>query len=78
MFALFGALLGWYRRKLHSWQAMDSRLLIAPFFAILFILGLVMDSDNIVFAAVTKGALIFATIIVASRRSGADLPAIVK
>jgi hypothetical protein len=78
MFALFGALLGWYRRKLHSWEAMDSRLLIAPFFAVLFILGLVMDSDNIVFAAVTKGALIFVAIFVASRRFTVELPAIVK
>jgi hypothetical protein len=69
MFALFGALLGWYRRKLQSWEAMDSRLLIAPFFAVLFILGLVMDTDNIVFAAVTKGALVFTAIYVASRRN---------
>jgi hypothetical protein len=69
MFALFGALLGWYRRKLQSWEAMDSRLLIAPFFAVLFILGLVMDTDNIVFAAVTKGALVFTALYVTSRRN---------
>jgi hypothetical protein len=78
MFALFGALLGWYRRKLQSWEPMDSRLLIAPFFAVLFILGLMMDSDNVVFAAVTKGALICIAISVASRRSPAELPVLVK
>jgi hypothetical protein len=72
MFAVFGALLGWYRRKLQSWEAMDSRMLIAPFFAVLFILGLVMDSDNIVFVTVTHCPLIFAAIFVSSRRSAAN------
>jgi hypothetical protein len=73
MFALFGAALGWYRRKLQSFEPMDSRLLIAPFFTVLFILGLVMDTDNIVFSAVTKGALIFTAIFAASRRSTAAM-----
>ncbi|MFY9528448.1 MAG: hypothetical protein WAR24_06030 [Candidatus Acidiferrales bacterium] len=67
MFAIYGGLLGWYRRKLASWDALDARLFLAPFFTILFVAGLVYDSDNLVFFAVTNGALISAAMFAASR-----------
>jgi hypothetical protein len=68
MFALYGVLLGWHRRKLQSWDATDSRLFLAPFFAMLFVGGLVGDSDNLVFAALTEGTLVCAAVFAASRR----------
>lgn len=71
LFALLGGLLGWHRRKLRSWEASDSRMFLAPFFAILFVAGLVGDSDNLVFAAVTEGTLVCAAVFAASRRYSA-------
>jgi hypothetical protein len=68
MFAIYGAALGWYRRKLTSWDALDGRMFLAPFFTILFVTALTGDSDNLVFAAVMEGALITAAVFVASRR----------
>lgn len=75
LFALYGGLLGWHRRKLSSWGESDSRMILAPFLALLFVAGLVGDSDNLVFAAVTEGTLVFAAVFAASRRySGVQLP----
>lgn len=59
MFAIYGGLLGWYRRKLASWDALDARLFLAPFFTILFVAGLVYDSDNLVFFCCYKRCLDF-------------------
>ena len=69
MFAIYGSLLGWYRRKLVSWQPQDSRFFLAPFFTMLLASALVSDSDNLVYAAVTQGALVIAAVSIASRRS---------
>jgi hypothetical protein len=68
MFALLGAVLGWYRRKLLNWDPADARLLLAPFFTVLFVAALVADSDNLVFAAVTEGALVSTAVFAACRR----------
>lgn len=68
MFALLGGLLGWYRRKLGGWGASDARMFLAPLFAILFVGGLVGDSDNLVFAAATEGTLVLAAVFLASKR----------
>jgi hypothetical protein len=68
MFAIFGGLLGCYRRKLTSWEPSDSRLFLAPLFAIFVATGLVGDSDNLVFAAITEGTLVCAAVFLASRR----------
>jgi hypothetical protein len=67
MFAIFGAVLGWYRRKLTSWDPLDARMFLAPFFTILFATGLTGDSDNLVFAAVMEGTLVTAAVFAASR-----------
>lgn len=73
MFAIFGALLGWYRKKLRSWDPADARLFLAPLFTIMFLTGFVYDSDNVVFFSLTEGALICAAISAASNRSPAVL-----
>jgi hypothetical protein len=57
-FAVFGAIVGWYRKKLKSWTSSDSRMLIAPFFCILSAIVLVGDSDNLVYAVLTQAVLI--------------------
>jgi hypothetical protein len=72
MFAIYGGLLGWYRRKMHTWSAQDARLFLAPFITMLLAAGLMSDSDNIVAAALTEGMLVFAAIFAASRRSPAS------
>jgi len=69
MFAIFGGVLGWYRRKLKSWDPLDARMFLAPFFTILSAMALVGDSDNLVFGAVTEGVLITAAIFSCSKRA---------
>lgn len=71
VFTLFGWLLGWYRKKLASWDRTDARMFVAPFFALMFLVALISDSDNLVFAAVTQGALVMTAIFVASDRQQA-------
>ena len=67
-FAVYGAILGWYRRKLSRLDRLDARVFLAPFIAILFVTGLVADSDNIVFTIVSEGSLIIACLFAASKR----------
>jgi hypothetical protein len=68
LFAVFGGVLGWYRRKLKSWSPSDSRMFLAPFFSILFATAFTSDSDNLVFAALTEGAVVVVAIFAASKR----------
>ena len=68
MFAIYGGLLGWYRRKLLYLYWKDARIFLAPFFTILFAMAFIGDSDTLVFGAVTEGALIFICLFAASRR----------
>lgn len=68
MFALFGGLLGWYRKKLKSWAPSDSRMFIAPFFVILSAIVLVGDSDNLVHAVLTEGVLVASALVASSNR----------
>jgi hypothetical protein len=72
MFAIFGGVLGWYRRKLKSWDPTDARMFLAPFFTILFAIALTGDSDNLVFAAVMEGALVTAAVFACSKRVPAE------
>lgn len=68
MFAIYGGLLGWYRRKFLSWDSSDARMFLAPFWAVLFASAFFGDSDNLVFAAVTHGAIVATAIFAASKR----------
>jgi hypothetical protein len=68
MFAIFGAVLGWYRKKLTTWDPLDARMLLAPFFTILFVTALTGDSDILIFAAIMEGALVTATVFASSGR----------
>jgi hypothetical protein len=68
-FAIYGAVLGWFRRKLTSWNGLDARLLLAPFWTSIIVRGLVSDSDNLVFSTVVEGTLVTAAIFAASRHS---------
>lgn len=68
MFAIYGALLGWYRRKLNSWDSADARIFLAPFFTAMLVMGLVYDSDVLLFTFITEGALTIAILFAASKR----------
>jgi hypothetical protein len=68
IFGIYGGLLGWYRRKLASWDRLDARLFLAPLFTSLIVRALVYDSDNIFFFAVTQGMLVSAAVFLASKR----------
>jgi len=75
MFALYGSLLGWYRRKLTSWRPSDARMFVAPLFTILFANALVSDSDNIIYAVVIQGVLVSVAIFAVSNRLSPGLEA---
>jgi hypothetical protein len=68
MYALYGACLGWYRRKFTSWEPSDARLFLAPLVTILFATAFVSDSDNVLFLFVVDGSLITAAFLASVRR----------
>lgn len=68
MFALYGALIGWYRRKFESWELSDARMFLAPFWAMMFASAFISDSDNLVYAALTHGVMVVAAVFAASKR----------
>lgn len=68
MFAVYGALVGWYRRKLASWNGMDARMFLAPFFASILLRGLMYDSDVLLFSVITEASFIILVLSLASKR----------
>jgi hypothetical protein len=75
MYALYGACLGWYRRKFTGWEASDARLFLAPLVTILFATAFVSDSDNVLFLFVVDGSLITAAFLASVRRVSLRTPA---
>jgi len=69
IFALYGGLLGWYRRKLNSWDRVDARMFLAPFLTSMLVKALVYDSDVLVFFVATEGTLASVALFISSRRS---------
>ena len=63
LYALYGACLGWYRRKLTSWELSDARMFLAPLMTILFVCAFIADSDNVLFLFVVDGSLITAAFL---------------
>jgi hypothetical protein len=68
MFAVYGALVGWYRRKLASWHAWDTRMFLAPFFASILLRALICDSDVLLFSTITEASFIMLVLFLASKR----------
>jgi hypothetical protein len=60
--------LGWYRRKLTSWDAADARTFLAPLATILFATAFVADSDNVLFLFVVDGSLITAAFLMSIKK----------
>ena len=69
LFILYGACLGWYRRKLTSWDISDARLFLAPLVTILFVAAFISDSDNVLFLFVVDGSLITAAFLMSIKRA---------
>jgi len=69
MFALYGASLGWYRKKLKSWENGDARMFLAPLLTILFANVFASDSDNILYLFVVDGSLITAAFLASVKRT---------
>jgi hypothetical protein len=53
--AIYGLLVGWVRRKMVTWPALDPRLLVLPFLINLTFVAMQGDSDNIVYFLVKNG-----------------------
>jgi hypothetical protein len=68
LFALYGAFLGCYRRKLTSWHVSDARMFLAPLVTILFVDAFMSDSDNILFLFVVDGSLITAAFLASIKK----------
>jgi hypothetical protein len=67
-YALYGACLGWYRRKLTSWDSADARRFLAPLVTILFATAFIADSDNVLFLFVVDGSLITAAFLMSIKK----------
>jgi hypothetical protein len=67
LFAIYGAIVGRYRRTLIGWGMGDARMFLAPFFTSLIVRALVYDSDTLVFSAVVEASLVVAAIFAASK-----------
>jgi hypothetical protein len=68
-FAIWGLLLGRYRRALLTWERTDVRRLLAPFVALIFVEALTSDFDNLLVAFVSKGSFVMLFILVSVWRS---------
>jgi len=68
LFILYGACLGWYRRKLTSWDLLDARMFLAPVVTILFVAAFISDSDNVLFLFVVDGSLITAAFLASIKK----------
>jgi len=68
LYALYGACLGWYRRKLTAWSASDARRFMAPLITIVFATAFTADSDNVLFLFVVDGSLITAAFLASVKR----------
>jgi len=68
LFAAYGACLGWYRRKLTSWDPADARTFLAPLATVLFATAFVADSDNVLFLFVVDGSLITVAFLASIKR----------
>lgn len=68
MMGLYGAALGWYRKKLNHFSFDDARTYLTPFFAIMFASAFIGDSDNVVFGALTEGAWVSALLFFLTKR----------
>jgi hypothetical protein len=69
LYGLYGACLGWYRRKLTSWDILDARMFLAPLITILFVIAFVADSDNVLFFFVESGSLITGAFLASVKRT---------
>jgi hypothetical protein len=68
LFGIYGACLGWYRRKLTSWDISDARLFLAPLVTIMFVAAFISDSDNVLFLFVVDGSLITAAFLASIKK----------
>lgn len=68
IFAIYGAALGWYRRKLNNWDLSDARMFLAPLLTAMIVRALVYDSDVLLFDLITEGTLAIFVLLLASKR----------
>lgn len=71
VYPVFGALLGWYRRKIDGLHPEDARFLLVPVFTMLAFIATVGDADNTVFAFLKYGGLLTALVFVSCDRRSA-------
>lgn len=57
LFAIYGWLVGWYRKKISSLRPDDARSFVIPMFSLALILAFFADSDNLVFGLLKNGTL---------------------
>jgi hypothetical protein len=66
MYLLFGAAVGWYRRKLSSLPPLDARFYVVPVITLAVFSGAFGDSDNASFSFLKNGLLILAVVYAGS------------
>ncbi len=67
-YLIFGALLGWYRRKLATLHPEDARFLLVPIFTMVAFLAAYRDADNTVFPFLKNGLMLVVVVWASSSR----------
>lgn len=67
-FAIWGFLMGRYRRRMLTWPPTDARRLLAPFVTLLFMMAVFMDFDNLLSVLIYQGGFVILLVLLSSRR----------
>lgn len=67
-YLLYGAVLGWYRKKLLTFRRQDARYVIVPVLTLVAFTAAFGDADNTVFLALKNGLLLTAVVVFSSTR----------
>jgi hypothetical protein len=68
-FAVWGFLVGRFRRAVFSWSRADARRFLVPFIALLMTIALFGDLDNLISLVIDKATLITALVFLSSKRT---------
>jgi hypothetical protein len=68
MFLVYGAVVGWYRKKILTFDPADGRFFIVPMFTLALMLVPFGDSDNIAFGFLKNGALPIGVVLLSTTR----------
>jgi hypothetical protein len=67
-FALWGFLMGRFRRAWFGWEQVDGRVFLVPLVTLLFLIGLIGDFDNLLGFFISRGVIIVVLLVIVCQR----------